>query len=86
MKIRQIVGKLDNLVNGEKEIRSWTVLLKSRNRGTSVAQSVEHPTIDFGSGHDLSILRSSPVLVPASVGSLLDILSLHLPLPPLSLK
>lgn len=36
MKIRQIVGKLENLVDGEKEIRSWTILLKGRNRGAWV--------------------------------------------------
>jgi len=29
-------------------------------RGTWVAQSVEHPTFDFGSGHDLRVLGSSP--------------------------
>ena len=39
-----------------------------------MAQSVEHPTLDFGLGHDLRAVRSSPVL-----GSVLDI-----PLPGLS--
>ena len=28
--------------------------------GTWVAQSVEHPTLDFGSGHDLTVLRIEP--------------------------
>jgi len=27
-----------------------------------VAQSVKHPTLDFSSGHDLGVVRSSPVL------------------------
>ena len=43
-----------------------------------MAQSVKHPTLDFGSGQDLRVVRLSPVQ------SLLRILSL--PLPPLSLK
>ena len=29
--------------------------------GTWVAQSVEHATLDFGSGHDLGVLGSSPM-------------------------
>ena len=49
-----------------------------------VAQSIKHTTLDFGSGHDLMILRSSP-----TSGSLLTawrllgilILPLSLPLP-----
>ena len=36
-----------------------------------MAQSVEVPTLDFDSGHDVTIIRSSP-----SVQSLLGILSL----------
>ena len=30
--------------------------------GVRVAQLVEHLTLDFGSGHDFMIMRSSPVL------------------------
>ena len=30
--------------------------------GTWVAQFVKHPALDFGSGHDLTVIRSSPVL------------------------
>ena len=30
------------------------------NRGACVAQSVEDPTVDFGSGHDVRVVRSSP--------------------------
>ena len=41
-------------------------LLHSRDqkgsRGSWVAQSVERPTLDFGSGHDLRVVRSSPGL------------------------
>jgi len=33
---------------------------KESKRGLWVAQSVKHPTLDFGSGHDLGVLRSSP--------------------------
>ena len=32
------------------------------SRGAWVAQSVERPTLDFGSGHDLRVVRSSPGL------------------------
>ena len=33
---------------------------KGQRRGAWIAQSVEHPTLDFGSGHDLSVVGSSP--------------------------
>ena len=29
-------------------------------RGAWVAQSINHPTLDFGSGHDLTVVSSSP--------------------------
>lgn len=48
-----------------------------------MAQLVELPTLDFGSGHNIRILKSRPMLhwaVPLA-GSLLEILSLFLPLP-----
>ena len=32
-----------------------------RHRDTWVDQSVGHPTLDFGSGHDLRVVRSSSV-------------------------
>ena len=56
--------------------------------GAWVAQSVKHLTLDFGSGHDLSVVRFSPELgsrlTPRWAWSLLKILSLPLllPLPP----
>jgi len=54
---------------------------KESKRGLWVAQSVKHPTLDFGSGHDLRVVRSSLCWTPCSVGSLLEILTLPLPLP-----
>ena len=27
-----------------------------------MAQVIKHPTLDFGSGHDLRVMRSSPTL------------------------
>ena len=49
-------------------------------RGTWVAQSVERPTLDFGSGHDLTVIRSSPASGSVlTAWSLLGILSLPLP-------
>ena len=56
--------------------------------GAWVAQSVKHLTLDFGSGHDLRVVRFSPELgsrlTPRWAWSLLKILSLPLllPLPP----
>ena len=31
-------------------------------RGAWVAQSVEHPTLDFGSGHDLMVCEIKPFI------------------------
>ena len=33
---------------------------KKVKKGDSVAQSVKYMTLDFGSGHDLRVMRSSP--------------------------
>ena len=38
-------------------------------------------TLDFGSGHDPRVVGSSPVMSPCSAWSLLEILSLPVPLP-----
>ena len=45
-----------------------------------MAQSVEWPTFDFGSGHDPRLMGSSPVL--GSTLSVLEILSVSVSLPP----
>ena len=37
-----------------------------------MAQSVKHPTLDFGSGHDLRVLRLSPAQAPHSAVSLVE--------------
>ena len=34
--------------------------LKIKSRGPWVVQSVKHPTLGFGSGHALRVVRSSP--------------------------
>ena len=44
--------------------------------GTWVAQSVDHPTLDFDSGHVLMVMRSRPSLSFIWTSSLLKILSL----------
>ena len=50
-----------------------------------MAQLAEHPTLDFGSGHDLRVVRSSPMSDSALSGeSAGDSLSLLLPPPPLT--
>ena len=48
-----------------------------------MAQSVERPTLDFGLGHDLMVVRSSLASSTIlTVWSLLGILSLSLSAPP----
>ena len=34
--------------------------LKTQGRGAWVVQSIKHPTLDFGSGHDLTISEIEP--------------------------
>ena len=47
-----------------------------------MAQSVKHPTLDLGSGHDLTVPEFEPCIGPLadSVEPAWDSLSLHLPL------
>ena len=33
---------------------------QKKKRGTHVAQTVKHPTLDFGLGYDLRVMKSSP--------------------------
>ena len=52
--------------NGKEMGKSWDWgsrgLIKSKNfKGAWVAQLVKHPTLDFSSGHDLRVLRWSPM-------------------------
>jgi len=51
---------------------------KQRMGGVWVAQSVKHPTLDFGLGRDLMVVGLSPVLGSAFSG---EPASLPLPLP-----
>ena len=45
------------------QLGSGKATIKTQNFGvTWVAQSVKHLTLDFGSGHNLLVMRSSPVL------------------------
>ena len=46
-----------------------------------MVQSVERPALGFGSGYGLRVVRSSPMSDSTLSGSLLEILSLLLPLP-----
>ena len=38
----------------------WNQGFKGEMRGTWVVQLAKHLTLDFGSGHDLRVMRSSP--------------------------
>ena len=44
---------------------TFRVCKRAIKRGTWVAQSVKHPTLDFCSGHDLTLVRLSPSSGPA---------------------
>ena len=58
---------------------------KDYNRGAWVAQLLKHLSLNFGSGHDLTVPDPSPLLgsmLSADSGSLLRILSVPLSVPP----
>ena len=69
----------------------WLLVKKLPFRGAWVAQSVKHPTLDFGSGHDLLVREFKPLdgLCTDSVKPAWNSLSLSLslcPSPALSLS
>ena len=57
------------------------ICIKNEKRNTWVAQLAKCLTLDFGSGHDLKKVSLIPNGAPHWVWSLLNILSLALPLP-----
>ena len=56
------------------------VYLKKEKGAAGVAQSIKHLTLDFSSGQDLKVMRSSPARALGSVQSVLEIFSFPLPL------
>ena len=80
---------MDEVAPGHMAIRvqglnmnSRPVAPKTHFRGTCVAQSVEHLTLDLGAGHDPRVVGSSPVSGSVlRVAPVYDSLSLPLPLP-----
>ena len=84
---QDLLERLKNLVFEISEDEIFTSLITARNLveqgGAWVAQSIECPTLDFGSGHDLRVMRSNPTRssMPSPAWSLLKILPLTLPLP-----
>ena len=57
--------------------------LRNKTRqGYLMVQSVKCPTLDFGSGHDIRVVRLAPCQALCWECSLLEILSLHLSLLP----
>jgi len=52
------------LSNKEIPGRETTTKSKMISWSTWVAQLVKRPTLDFGSGHDLRVVRSSPTSGP----------------------
>ena len=63
----------------------WCLHLCKNIKGTWVAQSVEHPTLDFSSGHDLTVREFNPCvgLCTDSAEPSWDSLSPSLSAPPL---
>ena len=62
---QDLLERLKNLVFEISEDEIFTSLITARNLveqgGAWVAQLVECPTLDFGSGHDLRVMRSNPM-------------------------
>ena len=66
-------------LNGTHFVCLFAIRNKHTARGAWVAQMVEHPTLDFGSGHDLLVREFKPVAGSAvTAWSLLAILTLPL--------
>ena len=79
-----------NIQHPGRENNYWS-MGSFHSQGTWVAQSFDCPTLDFNSGHDLMVMRSSPVsdsmLSIESAGDSLSLsLSLSLPLPACALS
>ena len=63
--------KLCNLKKGERDQMWYEGKLKTKiDRGTWMAQLVEHPTLDFSSDHDPRVMGSSPMSNPTSGSTL----------------
>ena len=65
-----------------EHIKHDSIYKKIQIRGTWVAQSVEHQTLDFGSGHDPRVKGSSPTSDSVLMWRLLKIFSFSFSLPP----
>jgi len=68
-------GKHENRLRYSSNVGISDQEFRTTIRGAWVAQSVKRPTLGFGSGRDLSIMRSSPKSGWCSVWSLLETLS-----------
>ena len=53
-----ILGTWGMLLGGHSEWRQALMTFKGQGGGTWVAQSVERPPLDFGSGHDPRVVAS----------------------------
>ena len=68
-----------NIRRSNEKIQKSKCSNKKAKGGTWVAQSVEYLTLVFGSGHDLRVVRSGPILGPRlSVESASDYFSFSL--------
>jgi len=50
-----------NGINVLKKMKEKGILQKVNPQGTQVAQLVKRLTLDFGSGHNVRVVRSSPM-------------------------
>ena len=61
-KVKTLPGKQEHfmMVKDPDHQKRITILELYAFKDAWVAQSVKYPTLDFGSGHDLSVMRLSP--------------------------
>lgn len=74
------MGLKKRIIDGDNVTSEWAY-----SRGAWMSQPVRClivATLDFSSGNDLNVVRLSPARILCSAGSLLEILSLLLLLPP----
>ena len=59
--MRSIISTVIQMMIKWAYSRNIRLTFKDQSRGTWVAQLVKYPTLGFGSGHDLRVVRSSTV-------------------------
>ena len=73
--VRWQLSPAASLISSRRHLTCHSVLLSRNSGGAWVAQSSEHPTFDFGSGHAPRVVGWSPASGSALGWSLLEILT-----------